>query len=405
MKQNISDVNIMPQHKVAAGIDIHKDSIFTYVCNVETGFSEEKTWDTFTQTLHEIANYLNEHQVECILMESTGVYWSSLYHILREKDLHVIVANPQHIKAIPKRKTDKKDAKWLCTLAINRLVRKSFIPESEQHQIRELSRMIEKYNYDETMATNRIVKILERANIKLKSVATRIKGKTCQLIIQAIIGGETDCEKLADLAKGSLRTKKEEIKKAVVGRLTEADKLNLSIYNDDIKHYQLQKQKLEKHLANSLTTEYEKCIEILDSISGIGAVLGRVIIAEIGIDMSKFENADHLTSWAGLAPGNNESAGKIKNSSTKKGNKSLRTAMITAAWGAVQTKNSFWSYQFAFMKSRMPKKKAITAIARKLLKLAYNLLCKKEKYDEGGKVLFDKILQNKRNLNKKQVAV
>ncbi len=265
--------------------------------------------------------------------------------------------------------------------------------------------MIGKYNNEETTATNRIVKILERANIKLKSVATKIRGRTCQLIIQAIIDGETDCEKLANLAKGSLRTKKTEIKKAVVGRLTAADKLNLAIYNEDIKHYQLQKVKLEKHLTNSLSSEYERCIEILDSISGIGAVLGRIIISEIGVSMDKFVSGDHLTSWAGLAPGNNESAEKKKNSSTKKGNKTLRTAMITAAWGAVQTKNSFWSYQFAYLKSRMPAKKAITAIARKLLKLAYHQLCKKEKYEEGGKLLFEKVLQNKRNWYQKQVAV
>ncbi len=126
MEPNLSEVNIMPQHKIAAGIDIHKSSIYTYVGNVETGFYEEKKWDTFTETLQEISIYLEGHRVECVLMESTGVYWISLFHILREKNLNVIVANPQHIKAIPKRKTDKKDAKWLCTLAINRLVRKSF---------------------------------------------------------------------------------------------------------------------------------------------------------------------------------------------------------------------------------------------------------------------------------------
>lgn len=400
-----SEVIIKPQYNVTAGIDIHKDSIVTHVADRTGNFSESKTWDTYTKTLKQISVYFKDQGVESVLMESTGVYWISLYHILTDQKIEVVVSNPAHIKQIPKRKTDKKDAKWLCTLMMNGLVRKSFIPQSTQFEFRELCRTRDKYNKDETRATNRIVKILERANIKIRTVASSIRTKTCQSIIEALIQGEIDPDRLSELAKGKLKQKKEELKQAVEGYLTKADIIQLKMIGEDVQHFRNQRERIEDQIKGLQKMHYGDNIELLDMISGIGEQSAQSILSEIGTDMTRFEDGDHLASWAGLAPGNNESAGKRKNTSTKKGNKHLRTTMIAIAWAAKRTKKSYWSFVFAYYKSKMPAKKAITVVARKMLKLVYNTLLEKRKYVEGGEQLYLLTQQRKRAmLDKKHAA-
>ena len=396
------EVKILPQFKIATGIDIHKDSIVTYIGSVEGSVNELKTWDTYTGTLRQIATYLKEKGSECALMESTGVYWMSLYHILKESGLEVVVANPQHIKGLPKQKTDKKDAKWLCKLALNGLVRGSFVPDDVQKELRECCRMRETYKNQETQSTNRIVKILERANIKLRSVSQSIRTKTCRSIIEAIISGESDVKQLSVLAQGSLKKKKEELEKAVEGFLNETDKEELIMLREDINHYKKQKEKLEEKINRLQKAHYEEEVRLLERISGIGEQSAQEILSEMGKDMSKFATGDHLTSWAGLSPGNSESAGKRRNISTRKGNKHLRTTMVTVAWGAVRTKKSYWSYLYGYYKSKMPAKKAIIAIARKMLKMIYTVLIERKEYNEGGEALYLQIVNKNREMRERR---
>lgn len=397
MKKPISEVVITPQFSICSGIDIHKDIIVTHLASRDGQISETREWTTMTSQLHSLADYLFSHRVEATLMESTGVYWISLYHILIGKGLSVTVANPLHIKQIPKRKTDKKDAKWLCTLVMNGLVRQSLIPDMIQFELREHCRNRDKYRRLVTQSNNRIVRILERANIKIRSVASSIRTKSCQTIIRAIISGEKDPDKLANLCQGKLIPKKEQMREAVQGRLTKADREQLQMLQEDIQHFEKQLNRIEANIEHIEQEHFTEQVVLLEKVSGIGKMCCQQIIGEIGTDMTKFQNADHLTSWGGLSPGNNESAGKRKKVSTKRGNKHLRTAMVTVAWAAVRTKHSYWSYQYAYLKSKMPAKKAIVAIARKMLKLIFKILKDKIVYVEGGHKLYLEI-QHKRQL-------
>ena len=234
-----------------------------------------------------------------------------------------------------------------------------------------------------------MVKILERSNIKLRSVSSSIRTKTCQLIIDSILDGITDPAQLSTLCLGKLKNKKEAIEKAVKGTISEGDQIILRLLQEDRDHAQKQLDSVNEKILEMEQAHYTLEVKLLDEISGIGQLTAQQIIAEIGTDMDKFETADQLTSWAGLAPGNNESAGKKKSTSTKKGNKYLRTAMVTAAWAAARSKKTYWFFLFSYLKRKMSAKKAIIAIARRMLKVVFKVLKEKIHYVEGGKELFD----------------
>lgn len=389
MQTHNCEVVITPQYTIGAGIDCHKDIMVVHISSKDGQKSETLEFKTFTDDLETLTEYLVKEKVEVVLMESTGVYWISLYHKLIGAKLNVIVANPQHIKQMPKRKTDRKDAKWLCTLAINGLVRKSFVPDGVHYSFREYCRIRDNYRKRITQLNNRMVKILERSNIKLRSVSSSIRTKTCQLIIGSILNGITDPAQLSALCLGKLKNKKEEIEKAVKGTISEGDQIILRLLQEDRDHAQKQLDSVNEKILEMEQAHYTLEVKLLDEISGIGQLTAQQIIAEIGTDMDKFETADQLTSWAGLAPGNNESAGKKKSTSTKKGNKYLRTAMVTAAWAAARSKKTYWFFLFSYLKRKMSAKKAIIAIARRMLKVVFKVLKEKIHYVEGGKELFD----------------
>lgn len=389
MQTHNCEVVITPQYHLGAGIDCHKDKMVVHISSKDGQKSETKEFRTFTDDLEELTGYLVKENVEVVLMESTGVYWISLYHKLIAANLNVIVANPQHIKQMPKRKTDPKDAKWLCTLAINVLVRKSFVPDGVHYSFREYCRIRDNYRKRITQLNNRMVKILERSNIKLQSVSSSVRTKTCQLIIKSILNGITDPARLSALCLGKLKNKKEEIEKAGKGTITDEDQIILRLLQVDRSHAQKQIDSVNERILEMEQTHYTIEVKLLDEISGIGQLTAQQIIAEIGTDMSKFETADQLNSWAGLAPDNNESAGKKKSTSTKKGSKYLRTAMVTAAWATARSKKTYWFFLFSYLKRKMSAKKAIIAIARRMLTVVFKVLKEKVQYVEGGKALFD----------------
>jgi transposase len=384
MNKPNDEVRILPQVEKACGLDMHKDKIVCFISNKNGKGQYQQEFPTFTEDLFRIRNMLLKHKVKHCLMESTGIYWVSLYGILTGAGIEVIVANPQHIKQIPKRKTDRKDAKWLCTLMLHGLARHSFVPNETQQVLRELCRNRLFYKQGQSKIKNRILKILERANIKIRSVVSNISIKTAMTIIRLLATGNTNIELLSSHCKGKLKTKKELMKKALQSTLTTAERQLLQMLLADMDHYQYQIDLLENRIVQLTEQSYKEVAECLQTISGVGPQTAQVILSEIGDDMSLFPTAEHLTSWCGVAPGNNESAGKRRNTQVKKGNKYLRVALITVAWAAVKTKDSYWKALFDKLRKRMKVQKAIVAVARRLLKVIYKVIKNREIYQEKG---------------------
>jgi transposase len=395
-------MNIRPQLMRACGIDIHKNkvSICYYISN---STEEVKEYGTFTLELEQIRDEILSHQIKDVIMESTGVYWIALCSILMAAGIKVCVVNPKFIKNMPKEKTDKKDARWLCKLLVNGLVRNSFVVSEDQRAFRDLCRMRTKYRNHITQSQNRIVKNLERRNIKLRSVVSNMDTVSAMEIVAAIAAGETDIEKLVSLCRTKLKKKKKEMRKALHGVITPHDRRMLQGLLDDIAHYRRQIKNIEEQIKTHTDKINDELIKNLREIKGIGEQSTQIILAEIGDNVKPFATPDKLTAWVGVAPGNKESAGKTYYSGTRKGNVYMRTAMIQAAWAAVRTKNSYWRALYYHLTRRMPMKKAIVAIARKLVRLIYKVINRTKTYVEYGADYFHQHLQErlaqKRNHN------
>lgn len=374
----------MPQLEKACGLDLHKDKIVGFISDKDGKQQELREWGTFTDDLFQIRNWLLDNGIRHCLMESTGIYWIGLYNVLTEAGLEVVVANAQHIRQIPKRKTDRKDARWLCTLLLNGLARHSFVPDPVQQRLRDLCRNRMFYCQSQTKITNRIVKLLERANIKIRSVSSVITTKSTLEIVRRLAEGENNIEKLLQCLRGKLKAKKEKMRQALRGVLSASDRQILGLLLSDYDHFETQKQQIEKMIKEVIVDRYQETYELLQDVSGVGPKSAEVIIGEIGDNMQHFPSPDHLTSWVGVAPGNNESAGKVKNVTIKKGNKYMRVAMVSVAWSAVRTKNSYWGALFEHLRKRMKAQKAIIAIARRMLKVIYKVIDQKIKYQEKG---------------------
>ena len=390
-----NELAIQPQLEKGGGIDIHKTKMVGFIYDQKGQKNEWQEFPTYTKDLKRLRDWLLENHIQDVLMESTGVYWISLYNILTSSGIRVVVANPQSIKQIPKRKTDKKDAKWLCKLLINGLVRPSFIPPIEQQELRELCRNRLFYTQQIAKIRNKIVKILEGNNIKIRSVVSIISTKSSMEIIKKLSEGITDISELLSSCYGTVKKKAAAMADALDGTLSQHSRDLLKMLLSDIAHNTQQKNELDQRIKKIVEDRYNDTVGRLQNISGVGEQSSQIIVSEIGDNMGVFPNADHLTSWTGFAPGNNESAGKRKPVSVKKGNKYLRVALIAVAWAAVRTKDSYWRALFENLKKRMKSQKAIVAIARRLLKVIYKIIETKEEYIEKGLIHFFE-LKNKR---------
>jgi transposase len=400
-----AEVNILPQVEKACGLDMHKDKIVCFISNKDGTVQHMEEFGTFSEHLFKVRDLIVRFEVERCLMESTGVYWISLYGILTESGVNTIVANPQHIKQIPKRKTDRKDARWLCTLALYGLARQSFVPGVTQQALRDLCRNRLFYKQGQTRIKSRMIKILERANIKIRSVASDISTKSAIGIIRLLAAGITDIDRLAACCRGRLKAKKEQMKQALAGTLNQDNRMMLHMLLADLDHYQSQIDQLEKQINNLTDQHYKDAAIRLRLITGIGEHCAHIILSEIGDNMDLFPTADNLTSWCGLAPGNNESAGKRRGTAVKKGNKYLRIAMITVAWGAVRTKDSYWKALFEKLRKRMKAQKAIVVVARRLLIVIYKTIKNETLYVEKGFNHFLDIQEKNLNRQKSKLAI
>ena len=372
-------------HKRCCGMDVHKKTVVACVITPEG--RQTRTFLTMTKDLLELSDWLAEWKVTYVAMESTGVYWKPIYNVL-EEGFEVMVVNARHIKAVPGRKTDVKDAEWIADLLRHGLVRASFIPDRPHRELRELMRYRRSLIQERARAVSRIQKVLEGANIKLSSVATDVLGVSGRAMLEAMVTGVDDPDELAEMAKGRLRNKRPELRHALRGLSGPHQRMMIQSQLRHIDFLDQQIDQLSEEVSKRMRP-FEQAVSRLDDIPGIGPRNVQEILAEIGLDMSKFPTADHLSSWSKVSPGNNESAGKRKSGRTGHANPWLRSALIEAAWAAVRKKGTYLSAQYHRIAARRGKKRAIVAVAHSILVIIYHMLRDGSTYRELGGEYFD----------------
>jgi transposase len=371
------------------GLDVHKRTIVACLLTLVGGKLRKdiRTFATTTQALLALLDWLTDAGCTHVAMESTGVYWKPVYNIL-EGHFELLVVNAQHLKAVPGRKTDVKDAEWIAELLQHGLLKGSFIPPKFLRELRDLTRTRTCVVQDRARTVNRLQKILEDANIKLASVATDIMGKSGRAILRLLVSGETDEKTIAMRAKGRMKAKRKELEQALIGTVTDHHRFQLAEQLNLIEYYEGLIDRLSAEIARRLIP-FQKELEILDSIPGVSQRTAEVLLAEIGTDMSRFPTHRNLASWAGMCPGNNESAGKRLSGKTRKGSPWLKSALVEAAHGASHTKDKYLSAQYRRIVSRRGKKRALIAVGHSILVIAYHLLVRKEAYKDLGGNYFD----------------
>ncbi|TCO67502.1 IS110 family transposase [Caldanaerobacter subterraneus] len=363
------------------GLDIHKKTVVACVITPEE--KEIRTFSTMTEDMLAMVDWIKSKSCTHVAMESTGSYWKPIYNILEIEGLNPMVVNANHIKNVPGRKTDVKDGEWIAGLLQHGLLQGSYIPSREQRELRELIRYRRSLIEERAREINRMQKVLEGANIKLASVTTDILGESSCAMIEAIINGEEDPAILSELAQKRLKNKKEELKKALNGLIGPHQRLMLKTQLAHIDFLDEQIALLDEEIKRRMLP-FEEDLERLDTIPGVGRRTAEHIIAEIGTNMDQFPSAAHLCSWAGVAPGNNESAGKRKSGRTRKGNEKLRSVLVEAARAAAHTKDTYLSAQYHRIAARRGANRAAVAVAHSILTIVYYLLKRKERYNELG---------------------
>jgi transposase len=378
-------------HPRCAGIDVHKrTAVVTAAWVDEQGRRrrETRTFSTMTADLERLRDWLVGRGVTHAAIESTGVYWKPLFNLL-EGRLTVVLANAHHVKAVPGRKTDVRDSEWLLDLLQHGLIRASFIPAAPIRALRDLTRFRTSLIEERTRALNRIQKILEDANVKLASVASEVLGASGRAMLEAVVAGQTDPEALADLARGTLRKKRAALVEALRGGVRDHHRLLLRTLLGQVDHLDGAIAELSAEIARRLEP-YEAAITLLCSIAGVQRRVAEVILAEIGVDMTRFADARHLCSWAALCPGNRESAGKRLSGRLRHGNRWLRAALLQAAWAAIKVKGSYFGAQFRRIARRRGPKRAVIAVAHSLLTVIYHVLSRGVFYEDLGADYFDR---------------
>lgn len=383
-------------HTHCCGLDVHKKSVVA--CAITPEGKEVRTFSTMTDELISLVDWLKTKGCTHVAMESTASYWKPIYNILELEDIKVIVVNAKHIKNVPGRKTDVKDAEWIADLLQHGLLQGSYIPTREQRELRELIRYRRSMIDERAREINRIQKVLEGANIKLSSVASDVLGKSGRAMIEAMIKGQENPEILSELAKGRLKSKKAELQKAMHGLMGNHQKLMLDAQLKHIDFLDELIAKLDEEVKTRMLP-FEEDLELLDTIPGVGRRAAEQIIAEAGTDMDQFPSAAHLCSWAGVAPGNNESAGKRKSGKAKKGNQKLRSALVEAARAASRTKDTYLASQYHRIAARRGANRAALAVAHSILTIAYHILKKRQPYIELGPNYYE---ERKRHIVVKQ---
>ena len=409
-----------------AGLDVHKKTVVA--CRMKAEGSkvvrrEVKTFSTMTRQLLALSDWLSQWGCTHVAMESTGEYWKPIFNVL-EANFEVLLVNAQHVKQVPGRKTDVRDAEWLAGLLQHGLLKASFIPPALQRDLRDLTRYRTTLVQERTRVINRVQKALEGANIKLSSVASDTLGVSGRAILKGLIQGQEDPAALAELAKGRLRNKKADLKQALTGFFRPHHRFLLSHLLVHLDFLETQLSQLSDQIAQLIEAMGvppkdpqppsggspkpaqasgllpNQAMALWDTIPGVNQTVAEVMVAEMGVDlpaplpsrqagMGRFPTHRHLASWVGLAPGNHESAGKRQSGRTTKGNPALRLALVQAAWAASRTKDTYLSALYRRLAARRGKKRALVAVAHSILTAAYHMACHTQPYQDLGSNYFD----------------
>jgi transposase len=419
-------------HRCCAGLDVHKDSVVACVRRLDDRdrlHREVRTFPTVTAGLLDLLAWLQGHGVTHAAMESTGVYWKPIWNIL-EGHLHLLVVNAEHIKQVPGRKTDVADSEWIAQLLQHGLLRASFVPPAPIRELRDLTRQRAQLVAEKAAAANRIQKVLEDANLKLGSVASDVLGVSGRAMLADLIAGVTDPERLAEHAKGRMRSKRDSLRRALNGRVTEHHRFLLRLHLDHVTQLEDLVARLEQRVGALIDRDRPpdpppdpssptvaesppsavtggagvsppsapvapraplglwEAVLLVMTIPGISRRTAEVVVSEIGTDMSRFATSGHLASWAGLCPGNDESAGKRRRGRTRHGNRWLRGSLVQAAWAASRT-TTYLAAQYRRLAKRRGKKKALVAVAHSQLGIIYQVLTQRQAYRDLGVGYFD----------------
>jgi transposase len=382
-------------HERCCGLDVHKERVVACVRTPGPRRSrgQVRTFGTTTSELLRLCDWLTENEVTHVAMESTGVYWKPVFNVL-EGTCEVLLVNAQHIKAVPGRKTDVRDCEWIAELLEHGLLKASFIPPEPIRDLRDLTRYRKTLIRERASEVNRIQKLLESANIKLASVATDVVGASGRAMLKALISGQHDPEYLADLAKGTLRAKRGHLVEALSGRFRDH---HAFMIRQMLAHI----EELEQRVAQC-SARVEECMaplalerSLLETIPGVGRLTAEVLIAEMGVDMTRFASSAHFASWAGLCPGNNESAGKRRSARVRKGNVWLKTALVEAALAAKKQPKTYFSALGRRLGSRRGAKRATIAVAHAIGVAAWHILAGAQPYRDLGPNHFDNLASDR----------
>jgi transposase len=376
-------------HERCCGLDIHKKLIVA--CTIVPGaggqaHKQVRSFGSMSDDLAKLSDWLTEQGVTHVAMESTGSFWKPVFNVLEER-FELLLVNAQHLKAVPGRKTDVKDAEWIADLLRHGLVKPSFVPDREQRELRELVRYRTSLIQERTAAANRLHKVLEGANVKLASVASDILGRSGREMLEALVAGETNPAVMAELARGKMRDKRATLERALAGRFGPHQRFLVA---EVLAHIDFLDETIERLSAEIGERErpFEVVLERLDTIPGVGRRTAEIIVAEVGPDVQRFPTAGHLASWAGLCPGQDESAGKRRSGKTRKGNRWLRGALVEAAHSSTRTK-TYLAAQFRRLATRHGPKKAMVAVAHSILRIVYHLLLDEHPFEDLGEAYFD----------------
>lgn len=373
-----------------AGVDLHKKTVVVClrVSDAQGHVRETvRTFGTMTGDIVALRDWLLAEQVTHIAMESTGVLWKPIWNILEAEAWELLLVNPAELKHVPGRKSDVKDSQWIAHLLSCGLLKASYVPRREQRELRDLTRQRAQLEAEHTRCANRIHKVLQDANVKLSSVATDVLGVSGRDILAALVAGEDDPEQLAELARGKLRAKLVDLKRALHGQVRPHHRFQLEQLLDHLAHLEEQIARYSQRIEELLRPFVDETLfQHLDAVPGVNRTTIENAVAETGVQMERFPSAEHLSSWAGVCPGNEESAGKRKRSRTTKGNVWLRRTLNQAAWAAIRKKDSYFQAQYRRLAGRRGKKRAIVAVAHSLLTVLYHLIKNPtlEYHDLGG---------------------
>ncbi len=368
------------------GLDVHKKTVVA--CTITPEGKEICTFSTMTDDLISMVDWIKNKGCTHVAMESTGSFWKPIFNLLELEGIQAMVVNAKHIKNVPGRKTDVKDAEWIAGLLRHGLLQGSYIPSRDQRELRELIRYRRSLIEERAREINRIQKVLEGANIKLSSIASDILGKSGRAMIEAMIAGEQDPEILSELAQRRLKKKKADLQRALNGLIGPHQRLMLKTQLRHIDFLSDEIKRLDEEIKERMLP-FDEDLELLDTIPGVGRRTAEQILAETGTNMDQFPSAAHLCSWAGLSPGNNESAGKRKSGRTRKGNQKLRSALVEAARAAARTKNTYLSSQYHRLAARRGANRAAVAVAHSILTIVYHMLKRKKPYIELGPTYYE----------------